>query len=153
MLMVTVLLDCSPAVGWCSGEALSFHLSTYQQENSLILLPFVQHISGRKGQAGRVGREMEHDKVSTAFWSLFLHMDTLLLPAGVCCAAGTWAWTWVTSGSGFRWLILLALSSLCFVSIQKVVSFGLRAESQGCSKHPWGRLLGGRGEERFFKCC
>lgn len=82
---------CSPAVGWCSGEALSFQLSTYQQENSLILLPFVQHIRGRKGQAGRTGREMEHDKVSTDFWSLFLHTNSLLLPAGVCCAAGTWA--------------------------------------------------------------
>lgn len=47
----------------------------------------MQHVRGRKGQAGRAGREMEHDKVSTAFLvSVPAHSFTVAsCMAALCC--------------------------------------------------------------------
>lgn len=66
---------------WCSGgvQGSGFpHVS--RKMACLIQLSFVQCVRKRKGRAGREGREVNHDKVSTAFWSLSLHTASLLLP-------------------------------------------------------------------------
>lgn len=55
----------------------------------LISVSFVQCVRKRRGQAGREGREVNHDKMSAAFWSLSLHTASLLLCAWLHCAGST----------------------------------------------------------------
>lgn len=136
------------AVEWCSGEVQGFSFPHVSKKIAcLISLSFVQCVRKRKGQAGRGGRKVNHDKMSPAFWCLSLHTASLLLSAwlSALCWQHT-GWTWGTSGSGFPWLTVLTFLLFVLTSILWVVNWTPMVQSQGCSVHPWGRFLGGRGE-------
>lgn len=111
----------------------------------LISLSFVQCVRKRKGQAGREGREVNHDKVSTAFWSLSLHVASLLLPAWLCCAGSTQDELEAHADLVSLGLLGSLLPSV-FTSILRVTNCSLMVRRQECSEHQWGRFLGGSGE-------